>query len=536
VEIARAVVQHRRVLVKASHGVGKTFVAAGLVLWHFDTFNPSVTLSTAPTAKQVKDVLWKEIRVQRAGQRVSGPTYLLPKDPRMETAANHFAEGATASSAEAFQGRHEGHLGIIFDECVGVDTMFWEAAEGMMTSPDVWWLAICNPTDTSTRAYEEELRGNFHVITVGVLEHPNITAELRGEEPPYPNAVRLRWVQDAVRNETTPIVASDKRAGDVEWPPGGGQWYRPDPWFESRVLGRWPSQATQSVWSEALWDMATWVGPLPQEPAVIGCDVARFGDDNTSMVVRRGDIVLHHETHNGWGTQQTAGRLKELCRMYARKGEDPREITVNVDDDGVGGGVVDQADEFRFVGCSAGARARDAERYPNRRSELWFATAERASEGRLRLGRLDDYALRLLRRQAMSPRWKLDAQGRRVVEPKADTKTRLGRSPDDMDALNLAFAHVAPMKIEWLGMGPEKPRSAAAETGGECVERPDLGEWLCPRCSAEADEALLAYYDEPELNLDPGYAVHCVICTRTQVEFWGRTVLAGWRPRKGAGE
>jgi len=40
----------------------------------------------------------------------------------------------------------------------------------------------------------------------------------------------------------------------------------------------------------------------------------------------------------------------------------------------------------------------------------------------------------------MAPVYKVDSQGRRVVEPMADTKRRLGRSPDDMNALNLAFA------------------------------------------------------------------------------------------------
>ena len=38
------------------------------------------------------------------------------------------------------------------------------------------------------------------------------------------------------------------------------------------------------------------------------------------------------------------------------------------------------------------------------------------------------------------PTWKLDSQGRRVMESKDDTKKRLKRSPDDMDAANLAYA------------------------------------------------------------------------------------------------
>jgi len=41
----------------------------------------------------------------------------------------------------------------------------------------------------------------------------------------------------------------------------------------------------------------------------------------------------------------------------------------------------------------------------------------------------------------IAPVYRLDDRGRRVVEAKSDTKKRIGRSPDDADALNLAFTH-----------------------------------------------------------------------------------------------
>ncbi len=433
-EIARALVAHRRVMVKASHAVGKTHLGAGLANWFFDCWDPSITLTTAPTHQQVVDVLWKEIRRQRGGR-----PGLQPKAPRMETGADHFAVGYTAASGDAFQGRHEAAVLGIFDEATGIDAPFWDAMEGMMTGPLALWLAIFNPTDTASRAYEEEQKDAWHVITVSALEHPNVAAELEGLPPPFPAAVRLGWVEARVQEWCTPIAASDRRATDIEWPPGSGKWYRPGPLFESRVLGRWPTAGSTSVWNEALWAAALVAQPVPEEPLEIGCDVARFGDDFTSIVARRGACALHHETHNGWDTGQTAGRLKQLAGKLAQKGEDPRKVRVKVDDDGVGGGVTDQRDGYAFEGCSGAARALQPNDYPNRRSEAWFVTAERADEGRLDLSRLSPHSLALLRRQAMAPTWKLDSQGRRVVEPKDETKKRIGRSPDDMDALNLAY-------------------------------------------------------------------------------------------------
>src|SRR6185369_12396635 len=41
--------------------------------------------------------------------------------------------------------------------------------------------------------------------------------------------------------------------------------------------------------------------------------------------------------------------------------------------------------------------------------------------------------------QLLAPRWKLNAKGLIQVEPKADVIARLGRSPDNADALLLAF-------------------------------------------------------------------------------------------------
>lgn len=176
-------------------------------------------------------------------------------------------------------------------------------------------------------------------------------------------------------------------------------------------------------------------------------------DDDTSIVVRWSDTAQSCESANGWKTTQTCGRLIELARQWAdtvnamRRKENrdatvrPEDIPIKVDDDGVGGGVSDRLTEqgFNVQMIRSGTKPLNASRYPNRRSELWFSTAERARAGRLALGRLDAETLRKLKSQAMAPEWEQDSAGRRVVEKKDVTKEKIGRSPDQMDALNLAF-------------------------------------------------------------------------------------------------
>lgn len=437
VALALDIAKGGKVMGCASHGVGKTMLAGGIVNWQFDCWDPSITLTTAPTKAQVDDLTWKEVRVQRRGR-----PGLQPKSSRMETSEDHFAVGYTAAKPDSFQGRHEARIAAIFDEAVGIEAPFWEATEGMMTGDlSQWfWFCIMNPTDTASRACQEARSGEWRVHRLSALEHPNIVAELEGRPAPFPAAVRLAWVNERVKKWCRPVSIEERKLTDLEWPPGSGEYYRPGPLFESRVMGLWPSSSGDSVWSDAVWLLAQTRQLDTHEKTEIGCDVARFGDDFTSIIVRRGAVVLHHETHNGIDTSQTAGILKRLAKQFALPGEDPKKIEVKIDDAGVGGGVVDKAEGFNFIGIGAGTKAVEPEEYPNRRSELWFTVAGRAEQGQIDFSRLSDDSKRLLQSQFMAPKWKLNSAGQRVVEDKEATKKRIGRSPDDADACNLAFA------------------------------------------------------------------------------------------------
>jgi hypothetical protein len=485
-EVARAVVEHPVVFVKASHGVGKTHLAGGLVSWHFDSFDPGLTLTTAPTWPQVNSVTWREVRLQRRGRgmmpRAPGIVGTFP-DGRIDP--GHQAFGYTANDAESFQGRHDEHVLLVFEEATGIDAEFFVAAEGILSSgKGNRLLCIMNPTDPASPARQFELSHGCHVITISALDHPNIHAQLRGLPKPFPKAVDLSWVEDKVRKWCSPLEPADARATDVAWPPldfcaergVGPQWFRPGPLFEGKVLGRWPTQAVGCVWSDADWlaaESATCSWERFELPT-IGCDPARQGDNNTAIHVRRGPVSLHHEEHNGWTLDQTAGRLKQLCRELAAglKREvpgwnvRPEDIPVNIDCDGLGVGVLDHRGDFRWQEVHGQGRADDSGQFFNKRAELWFAPVERAGQGRLSLARLPaDVRLRL-KRQAFAPVWKVNGSGQVQVERKEETQKRLGGgafgesgSPDSMDALNLSYLeHLAggPQAFEPDG-GPRRP-------------------------------------------------------------------------------
>lgn len=442
IDICRQLITHKKVIVLASHSVGKSFLAGVVINWFFDTFINSITISTAPTFRQVVNVTWKNVRKLR--QRKGGRN-LQPKAPRMEVDAGWYAEGMTAAKGDAFQGVHNDFLLMVFDEAIGVGRQFYEAAEGMMTSENSYVLMIGNPTDPTSVVKELAESGDYRVINLSCFTHPNIEDGLAGRKVRFPGAVTLSWLERAIRNWTTKISEEQRTATDFEWPPGSGNWFRPGPIFESRVIGRWPTSSTDSIWSDSLFasilDPQT---PDMDQPLVVAVDVARYGDDFTTIMARRGRTVLHHETYNGNAITHTTGRVISVIKSLVHPNESPSSVPINIDDDGIGGGASDVLMDVGYTvnRVNAGSTAYEPEMYPNRRSELWFAAADRAYEMLIDISRIPESAQMLLKKQLLAVRYRVDKTGRRVAEDKDSLKKpdRLGRSPDDADAFNLLWA------------------------------------------------------------------------------------------------
>jgi hypothetical protein len=490
-----------------------SWCAAWLANWWFDRYpDQSCVVTTAPTRAHTAQVLWREIRIMRKKAGLPGQ-FSGRMMPQLYDTEDHFMIGLTAAKGESFTGRHLKHMLFIFDEAVACDPIYWESTRTMFKGDgNHGWFAIANPTDTTSQMYLESRLTNadgspvWTQFPLSALEHPNIVRQLRGEAPLIPEAVTLEQVEEWIRDFCDPIAETEATATDLLWPPRTsgvnpltpGRWYRPSPVGEARILGRWPEAGTFGVWSSAAWNAATTPckackGQVPITHCArcmarimrmvpeIGVDVAYHGDDSTAFVVRIGPFALECERHNGWGGPQIVARAKELARKWAAwttslrdKKAAPvqnKQIKIKVDSDGMGGlGIVSWAqpgweEDYSFQGVSAATKANASDRYPNKRSELWFHAVERAKIWELDLSRLPKAELERLRQQAMTPLWDVDAAGRRVVEPKKKTKERMRGSPDEMDALNLAFAEYTSSDPLVLLGEPKKERDVAAERG-----------------------------------------------------------------------
>jgi len=450
-----------KVLVRAAHNVGKSCLAAALISWWYDSHNPGVCLSTAPTERQVEKILWKELRGMRAHlggfPGPSAPTLQRPGEP------HHFASGVVARTAEGFQGQHGAAVFIVLDEAVGVAEPFWTSAETMLGGDEYGALAIFNPTDTGSYAYAAEMTGTWHVVEMSAVHHPNIVAQLAGQPPTVPNAIRLDRLTQMLEAWSTPVVGP-AQPGDLEWPPGSGRWLRPGPDAESRLLGRWPSSAVNSIWSEATWQLC--LKPAGEDgPLTIGLDVARFGDDATTCWVKKGPSIVEYQKRVKLDTTKTAQLARDMAVKWGTHYNlAPKSVQIRTDDAGLGAGVTDQlrVNGWNCIPCLGASRALNVRLYPNRRSETWFEVADLAAAGKISVARLAADTRAELQRQLLGVKYKINTAGQREVESKDVTKARLKKSPDEADGFLLACCtpdNIA--QVATIATQPEPPKPPA---------------------------------------------------------------------------
>lgn len=198
------------------------------------------------------------------------------------------------------------------------------------------------------------------------------------------------------------------------------------------------SSGADSYVTPALVAKARKVEHDPSGPLVVGVDPARFGEDRTAIVRRRGRKVMGIETHHKLDTMQVAG----ICRRIIET-EKPARMFIDVN--GLGGGVVDRLNEMGFGSTIRAINSAESPMRPppvegggpmNRRAEMWMDMADWFADPS-GVDIPDDDALHA---DLTAPGYSFDSHGRLRIEKKEDLKKRGLRSPDLADALALTFA------------------------------------------------------------------------------------------------
>jgi hypothetical protein len=440
-EIMLSVRDNRRTAVKSCHDVGKSYVAARIGAWWISCNEPgdAFLVTLAPTFHQVKGILWRELQKAHAAGGLPGTMNLTEWKVGPELVG--FGRSPADNDPTAIQGIHAARVLVIGDEACGLAKAVLEGADSLVANDDSRILLIGNPDDPSTEFATVCKPGSgWNVIRINALESPNFTDE------PIPDRIR-------------PLLVSRTWVGEKR-----KSWGEESPLYTSKVLGDFPEQASDALIPTASVTAATdrWKeGVAENAPAFfdeydpgnlghdLGVDCAREGDDASVIYRRKGFRARVEHRHHKKDLMQLVGEIVRACRR-----EKPKRI--KIDDTGMGGGVTDRLREIQNsqrtedndartalagveicpINVGAGSLNSTAdERFVNLRAELNWNMRVIFTEKPLALEPSDD-----LESQIVQIKYKVP-NGEISIEKKADMKKRTkGKSPDDWDALVLAYA------------------------------------------------------------------------------------------------
>ena len=404
------------VAVRSGHGVGKSSLMAMVRGWAMSTMADTRGIVTANTGAQLvtktlpEFAKWHHLSIN-AHWFDGSMAYRYAMDDKHRETWRFDAVTWSAENPAAFAGLHNAGRRILlqFDEASEIPPVIWETAEGALTdaNTEIIWLAFGNPTRTSGRFAEcfGAQRGRWKCFEIDARE--------------------VRRTNKAVIEEWRQHYGEDSD------------------FFRVRVKGQAPrSGSTQFIGHDVVEaSVARPAVPSIHDPMVFGVDVARFGDDQSVIVRRRGyDCVSWPPiSFRGLDTMQLAAQV-------ARQAQEDKPDAIFVDEGGVGGGVVDR---LRQLGCGAigvnfgassdggslAAGGAPPEKYANKRAEMWGGMRQWLARG----GCIPP--IRELREDLTGVQYGFDKDGRIQLERKEDMKKRGMASPDYGDALALTFSY-----------------------------------------------------------------------------------------------
>lgn len=410
--IAESVRDHPNTAVPSCFGSGKDWIAARIGVWWVVT--GGILVGTSNSFPQLRDIFWRELRkAHKNGDLPGSPSN--GTDLRWELPDGAWAIGRKPddNDPEGLQGVHGARVLVIIDEANGVGPDLWEATNGLVVNEASRRLAIGNPYEPQGPFYEACQKATWHVIPISVFDTPNFTHET------VPAKAQAELV--------SPFWLEERRSEGLEG----------TPWWQAKVLGRFPDSASASVIPLSLVEQARATLHVPDAREWAGLDVARFGSDDSALVEGSGNGPELATIVHGHDTMAVAG-------MGARFLQD-RRGTLAIDDGGVGGGVVDRLNEQRLPGSILAVNAGSSpdndpdERLANMRAQLWWSAREAMYRGEVSLARLPEEQYQRLRSELTAPTYRFTSSGRVMIEGKAEMQKRGLKSPDLADAFNLAL-------------------------------------------------------------------------------------------------
>lgn len=473
IEIANSVVANRTTTVASCNSAGKTATSGCLVLWYLACWPESIVVTTAPTWRQVKDLLWSEVnnRYSKAKIPLGGEA---PNIVGWKISANHFAVGVSSKDPNRIQGYHadSGHILVIADEAAAIEENIFEGIYAILTSAEARFLMLGNPTSQSGTFRESHKPGSLaNRIKIDAFDTPNFVVNgIKDEEDLIEIIESKRELTIASKNIVSPIWAYERLK---KWGIGSHM-------YQSRVRARFPEVGENNLFPINLLEKACTNERLEkilglhlvdgdneqeklndamrkialqdyiaQQNTVRGVDVARFGSDSTVVTPRWGKVIGNQTITHKQDTMQTAGKVWPLIKNL------PTDMTL-IDVIGVGGGVVDRLHELQrelesqghghfaqVIGVDVAMSPTEVPEgleqmvFSNRRAEYYWTLAEKFETGEIYL-MPDENGQPPEDLMAELSDIRYEFRGNKIyIEEKKEMKKRLQKSPDRADSLML---------------------------------------------------------------------------------------------------
>jgi phage terminase large subunit len=440
-EILLSVASNQRTIVRASHSISKTYTAGEIAVWFLNCFPDSKVITTAPTFRQVRDLLWAEI-----GKTYKSSRYQLEGDCQIVSIRTdkpeHYALGFSSDKGANSEGFHAPAILYIFDEAKGIPQYLWESVKGGMTGGHCRWLVISTTDGVKSGEQFHNIFNNplmttdWNRISISANESPMVTGE-RFRSISIPDESR----PDLFTYKYTPSAETKFQLASKQWiAECKADWGEDSVLYQTKVLGEICEKGFDSIikYPDVLkMNENSLDANFKDDGAIeVGVDVARFGDDCTVFFKRKGMKTDLPQIFQKQSITDTATQLKSFVGF-------DKTIKIKVDDTGVGGGLTDImiAEGYNIVPINFNQCANNPDKYPNAISEIWYEMADKIAE--ISMPKFDRLQVELVNRKNNG----LDKKGRRTIESKDQYKKRGFRSPDVADAFLLCFYNMQELRI-----------------------------------------------------------------------------------------
>lgn len=332
-----------------------------------------------------------------------------------------YAVPISVSNPEALSGHHAEYVLYILDESAGLEEELMERIEGALSTEGSYFLSMGNPSFRHGTLFNlcTKYSHMYKVHTLSSEESPHVTKE-------FIDFMKEKYGEDS----------------DV---------------YRVRVKGEFPLEDSMKLFSPEKVKQAisrTNVKTLEDERIHFGVDVSATGGDKFVVSIVLGNKEIDRISWTGEKLNTSARRVIELAKKY----KNMYDVYIKVDSTGLGIGFAEMLEEeianFRLeddielecINFSRKARLND--RFSDVVTEMYFNFNMILDE--VSLFEKDEGENNEIIEQFSNRGFTFDASGRWKLGNKKEFIRQYGHSPDETDAIVLAFYNPAERELVYM--------------------------------------------------------------------------------------